>query len=240
MRVIKDFEASLKNLSPPTKRAYLAGAKSVLRAAFAGSDPCGGCASYAELWARIRDFKPQKPIRARPFLRFVESPQGPASPEALQSIRRWVIEALANRLQKNPSLTSRRDAALLAALCAAPARGNPRAWPKSCLAVTQSRVRLWEKDVQEPALGLALRHWHRWQERLSRPDQRRLYRKALTWSHSALLFPGPSGAPLGRAALHNALRRLERVGEGRSAGLTPEKIRSAFLAGGERLPTRAV
>jgi hypothetical protein len=198
MRVIEDFEASLQHLSPSTKRAYLAGAKAVLRTAFTDSkDPCGCWASYADLWARIRDFKPQKPIRARPFLRFLESRQRPAPREDLEPIRRWVLEALdtANRLQKNPSVTDRRDAALLAALCAAPARGNPRAWPKGCLAVTQTRVMLWEKEVQEPALGLALRHWHRWQERLARPDQRRLYRKSLNGATQRCCFPDPA-APL--------------------------------------------
>ena len=60
----------------------------------------------------------------------------------------------------------------------------------------------------------------------------RLYRKSLQWSQSRLLFPGPNGAPLGRAALHNALRRLKAVGERSSIGpITPEKIRAAFLGG---------
>ena len=75
-------------------------------------------------------------------------------------------------------------------------------------------------------------------ERLARPEQRRLYRKSLQWSQSGLLFPGPSGAPLSRAALHNALRRLNLAINGRVklAGdhnnvgpITPEKIRAAFL-----------
>jgi hypothetical protein len=44
----------------------------------------------------------------------------------------------------------------------------------------------------------------------------RLYRKSLQWSQSRLLFPGPNGAPLGRAALNNALRRLKAVGESSS------------------------
>ena len=78
----------------------------------------------------------------------------------------------------------------------------------------------------------ALRFWHAWRERLARPDQRRLYRKSLKWSQSRLLFPGPNGAPLGRAALHNALRRLSAVGErSRIQPVTPEKIRVAFLCG---------
>jgi hypothetical protein len=43
-------------------------------------------------------------------------------------------------------------------------------------------------------------------------------------------FPGPNGAPLSRAALHNALRRLDFAGPPNTIGLiTPEKIRAAFL-----------
>jgi hypothetical protein len=91
-------------------------------------------------------------------------------------------------------------------------------------------VPLWAEEVLEPALGLALRYWHLWRERLARPDQRRLRRKSLAWGQSALLFPGPGGAPLASKALHNALRRLTGGGEGGGAGLTPEKIRAAFLA----------
>ena len=158
----------------------------------------------------------------------------------MSPIRRWVIEALdkANRLQKNPSLTARRDAALVAALCAAPSKGNPRAWPKGCLAVQDGRVILWEEAVQEPALAFALRFWAHWRERLSRPDQRRLYRKNLKWAHSGLLFPGPGGGPLSRAAPHHALRRLTGAGEG---GLvTPEKVRAAFLSARGRCSAGAV
>jgi hypothetical protein len=238
-RAIAEFDASLHGLRPSTRRLYLAGAKALLRAAFPGPAGPPPAASYAELWARLRDVKLPAPARARPFLRFLDSRQGPAPPEDLEPIRRWVIEALdqANRLQKNPSVADRRDAALLATLCAAPTRGNPRQWPKGCLAVTETGVTLWGEGVLEPSLGLALRYWHLWRERLARPDQRRLRRKSLAWGHSALLFPGPAGAPLAGKALHNALRRLTGGGEGGGAGLTPEKIRAAFLAaGGDRPP----
>ena len=126
---------------------------------------------------------------------------------------------------------------IVAALCAAPARGNSRTWPKDCLALREARLTLWEEDVREPALGLALRHWHHWRERLSRPEQRRLYRKSLKWAQSGLLFPGPGGGPLSRAAPHNALRRLIGVGEG---SLTPEQVRAAFLAALARPPAGAV
>ena len=134
---------------------------------------------------------------------------------------------------KNPSIATRRDMALIAAICAAPARGTPRKWPENCLKISETEVLLWDAAIQEPCFALSLRFWHAWRERLARPDQRRLYRKSLKWSQSRLLFPGPNGAPLGRAALHNALRRLNVAGERSSSiqPITPEKIRVAFLCG---------
>ena len=48
----------------------------------------------------------------------------------------------------------------------------------------------------------------------------------------AYIMEGPNGATLGRAAMHNALRRLYAAGERSSIQpLTPEKIRIAFLRG---------
>ena len=92
------------------------------------------------------------------------------------------------------------------------------------------RLLLWDAAIKEPCFALALRFWYVWRERLARPDQRRLYRKSLGWSQSQFLFPGPNGAPLSRAALHNALRRLNLARELNSIGpITPEKIRAAFL-----------
>ena len=133
---------------------------------------------------------------------------------------------------KNPSITSRRDSGPIAAICAAPAKGTPRKWPKNCLRITENEVLLWDAAIEEPCFAISLRFWHAWRERLARPDQRRLCRKSLQWSQSRLLFPGPNGALLGRAALHNALRRLNAVGERSSIGpITPEKIRTAFLCG---------
>jgi hypothetical protein len=131
---------------------------------------------------------------------------------------------------KNPSIATRRDTALIAALCVAPAKGTPRKWLENCLKVEGREVLLWDAAIQEPCFALPLRFWHAWRERLGRPDQRQLYRKSLQWSQSRLLFPGPNGAPLSRAAMHNALRRLSLAEESNSIGLiTPEKIRAAFL-----------
>ena len=149
-------------------------------------------------------------------------------------LRSWVIQTLAKRMrsEKKPSIATRRDLGLIAALCAAPARESPRKWPENSLKIEGHEVFLWDLAIEEPCFAVSLRFWHAWRERLARPDQRRLYRKSLQWSQSRLLFPGPNGAPLSRAALHNALRRLNLAGERNSIGLiTPEKIRAAFLSG---------
>jgi hypothetical protein len=137
------------------------------------------------------------------------------------------------RFGKNPSISTRRDSGLIAALCAAPTRGTPRKWPEKSLKIEGREVLLWDTAVEEPCFAVSLRFWRAWRERLARPDQRRLYRKSLEWNQSRLLFPGPNGAPLSRVALHNALRRLNLAGERNSVGLiTPEKIRAAFLSRG--------
>jgi hypothetical protein len=135
-----------------------------------------------------------------------------------------------SRSVKNPSIATRRDTALIAALCAAPSKGTPRKWPENCLKIEGREVLLWDTTIEEPCFAMSLRFWHSWRERLARPDQRRLYRKSILWGQSRLLFPGPHGAPLSRAALHNALRRLNLTGKRNSPRtITPEKIRAAFL-----------
>ena len=152
----------------------------------------------------------------------------------LTALQNWVIQRLAKQMrsEKNPSITTRRDSGLIAALCAAPSKGTPRKWPENCLKIEGREVLLWDTPIEEPCFNVSLRFWHSWRERLARPDQRRLYRKSFLWSQSQLLFPGPNGAPLSRAAMHNALRRLDLVGSPNSIGLiTPEKIRAAFLFG---------
>ena len=154
------------------------------------------------------------------------------SDEDSAALQNWVIQTLAKQMrsEKNPSIATRRDSGLIAALCAAPSKGTPRKWPENCLKIEGREVLLWDAAIEEPCFAVSLRFWHAWRERLARPDQRRLYRKSLQWSQSRLLFPGPNGAPLSRAALHNALRRLNFAGERNSIGLiTPEKIRAAFL-----------
>ena len=232
-QVVKDFEQSLETLRPSTRRVYVAGARAAIRAA--SLEPWQS-PSTNELLASIGKSPTGKRARISPFLAFLGSrgPKQPVLNEDSAALQNWVIQRLAKQMRfvKNPSIASRRDTALIAAICAAPARGTPRKWPQNCLKITEPEVLLWDAPIEVPCLAYALRLWHAWRERLARPDQRRLYRKSLKWSQSSLLFPGPNGAPLGRAALHNALRRLNVAEEcSTSQPITPEKIRIAFLCG---------
>ena len=231
--VVKDFEQSLENLRPSTRRVYVAGARAAIRAA--SLEPWQS-PSRNQLLASIGKSPTGKRARISPFLDFLGGggPKQSVSDEDSAALQNWVIQTIVKQMRfvKNPSIATRRDMALIAAICAAPARGTPRKWPQNCLKITETEVLLWDVAIQEPCFALALRFWHVWRERLARPDQRRLYRKSLKWSQSRLLFPGPTGAPLGRAALHNALRRLSVAGERSSSQpITPEKIRAAFLRG---------
>src|SRR5208283_2162120 len=229
--VVKDFEQSLESLRPSTRRVYVAGARAAIRAA---SLELWQSQSTNEILASIGKSPLEKRTRISPFLDFLDGggSKESVSNEELAALQNWVIQRLAKQIRfvKNPSIAIRRDMALIAAISAAPAKGTPRKWPKSCLKITEGDVLLWEVAIKEPCFAISLQFWHAWRERLARPDQRRLYRKSLQWSQSRLLFPGPNGAPLGRAALHNALRRLGAVGECSSIQpITPEKIRIAFL-----------
>ena len=231
--VVKDFEQSLGNLRPSTRRVYVAGARAAIRAA---SLNLWESPSATDLLASIGKSPIEKRVRISPFLDFLGGgvPKQLVSDQDSAALQNWMIQTIAKQMRfvKNPSIVSRRDTALIAALCAAPARGTPRRWPENCLKITETEVLLWDAPIKERCFAVSLRFWHAWRERLARPDQRRLYRKSFQWSQSRLLFPGPNGAPLGRAALHNALRRLSVAGERSSIQpITPEKIRAAFLRG---------
>jgi hypothetical protein len=208
--VVKDFEQSLQSLRPSTRRVYVAGARAVIRAA--GLE-IWQSTSASDLLASIEQF-PENSARVSPFLDFLGGgTKQSLSEQESATLRNCVIQGIAKQMRfvRNPSIASRRDLGLIAALCVAPARGTPRKWPVNCLKITDAEVLLWDAPIKEPCFALALRFWHAWRERLARPDQRRLYRKALKWSQSRLLFPGPNGDPLGRAALHNALRLVKRL-----------------------------
>ena len=229
--VVKDFEQSLESLRPSTRRVYVAGARAAIRAA---SFELWQSPSTTDLLASIVKSPTEKRARISPFLDFLGDgePKELVSDEDSAALQNWVIQRIAKQMRsvKNPSIATRRDSGLIAALCAAPARGTPRKWPENCLKIEGHEVLLWDTAIEEPCFAVSWRFWHAWRERLARPEQRRLYRKSPQWSQSGLLFPGPSGAPLSRGALHNALRRLDFARPPNSIGpITPEKIRAAFL-----------
>jgi hypothetical protein len=231
--VVKEFEQSLGNLRPSTRRIYVAGARTAIRSA---NLELWQCPSTGELLASLGQSPTEKKARISPFLNFLGGGelQELVSDEGSTALQNWVIQTLAKRMRSviNPSIATRRDLGLIAALCAAPARGTPRKWPENSLTIEGREVLLWDTAIEEPCFAVSLRFWHAWRQRLARPDQRRLYRKSFLWGQSRLLFPGPNGAPLNRAALHNALRRLDFAGPPNSIGpITPEKIRAAFLCG---------
>jgi hypothetical protein len=224
--LIAEFKRALKGRKPSTLRLYLAGAKAALKTAHVRASD-----TVPAVIAAIRENPPRDGSRVSPFLRFLTAVQRTDDSLAIQL---WLIQLLGKRLraQKNPSIATRRDMALLAALCTAPDRGDPRRWPLCCLKVDRGIVYLWDRRVEEPACALSLSLWCAWRERIARPEQSRLYRKSTGYSKSELLFPGPRGAMLSRVALHNALKRINnRAGEGTRAKITPHKIKCAFLAG---------
>ena len=195
------------------------------------------CESCEELLALFRENLAQKrfpkALRLAPFLRFLES-KSPKHPEEIpdyEPIRNWVLD----RIEKETKSTRkalhfiRRDLAMLACLCIAPEKGSPRSWAKTALAVARKgggfEVKLWDKAVETPGLALTLLYWHSWRERLDRPEQSRLHRKA--WAYSLLLFPNSKGEALKKQAMHDALRRLGVPELG--VRLTPELVRKAFL-----------
>jgi len=236
MNPIEEFAAfEGKVYAETTRRVYLSAAKKTLK--IVGRTP-ENCGSYEELLALLRENLAQKrlpkALRIAPFLSFLDSkiPKKPEDIPDYGSIRAWVID----RIEKGTKATRkalhfiRRDLAMLACLCVAPEKGSPRSWPKGALAVARKgggfEVKLWDKPVDTPGLALALLYWHTWRERLDRPEQSRLHRKA--WAYSDLLFPNSRGETLTKHAMRNALSRLGVRAEG-GVRLTPELVRKAFL-----------
>jgi hypothetical protein len=236
MNPIEEFAAFEGKLyAATTRRVYLSAAKMALKIVGKTAENCG---SYEELLASLRENLPQKKLlkglRIAPFLRFLDS-KIPKKPENIPNygpIRAWVIDEIEKETRETRKALHfvRRDLAMLACLCVAPEKGSPRRWPKGALAIARKgggfEVKLWDKPVDTPGLALALLYWHTWRERLDRPEQSRLHRKA--WACSNLLFPNSKGEVLGKQAIHDALSRLGVQSEGR-VRLTPELIRQAFL-----------
>jgi hypothetical protein len=167
--VVKDFEQSLENLRPSTKRVYVAGARAAIRAA---SLEFWQSPSATDLLASIGKAPTEKRARISPFLDFLggEGSKQSVSHEDSVSLQNWVIQSLAKQMRsgKNPSIATRRDTALIAALCAAPARGTPRKWPENCLKIEGREVLLWDVAIEEQCFAISLRFWHAWRERLAR------------------------------------------------------------------------
>jgi hypothetical protein len=96
----------------------------------------------------------EKRARISPFLDFLGGggPKQSVSHEDSVTLQNWVIQTIARQMRsvKNPSITSRRDTALIAAICAAPAKGTPRRWPQNCLKITENEVLLWDASIEEP------------------------------------------------------------------------------------------
>ena len=159
--VVKDFEQSLRNLRPSTKRVYVAGARAAIRAASLEL-----WQSTTDLLASIGKSPTEKRARISPFLDFLGGggPNQSISDEEIVALRNWVIQTIAKQMHsvKNPSITSRRDTALISAICAAPAKGTPRKWPKNCLKITENEVLLWDASIEDSCFALPLRFWHAW------------------------------------------------------------------------------
>ena len=136
--VIEDFEQSLESLRPSTRRVYVAGAKAAIRAACL---ELWQSPSITDLLASIGKSPTEKRARISPFLDFLgdRGSKQSVSDEEIVALRNWVIQRLAKQMRsvKNPSITSRRDTALIAALCAAHAKAaNDRFRPTRVLSTT--------------------------------------------------------------------------------------------------------
>jgi hypothetical protein len=225
-----------KEYAPSTRRVYVSAAKKALKIAGKGPEDSG---SYEELLALLRENlatkKIPKALKIAPFLSFLDSriPKDPDDITDFAPIRTWVTDRVAEetRAARNASHFIRRDLAMLVGLCLAPGKGSPRHWPKSALVVKRQKaggfeVKLWDRTVENQGFALTLLYWHTWRERLDRPEQSRIHRKA--WAYSDLLFPNSKGEALTKYAMRNALSRLSVRGEGR-VRLTPGMIRRAFL-----------
>jgi hypothetical protein len=123
--LLEDFEQSLENLRPSTRRVYLAGARAAIRAARL---ELWQCPSATELLASLGESPTEKRVRISPFLDFLGGgePKELVSAQDSPALRNWVIQRLAKetRSVKNPSIATRRDLGLIAAPMRGACQGN--------------------------------------------------------------------------------------------------------------------
>jgi hypothetical protein len=150
--------------------------------------------STTDRLASIGKSPTEKRARISPFLDFLgdREPKNSPSDQGAAALQNWVIQRLGRQMRtvKNPSIATRRDSALIAALCAAPARGTPRKWPDNCLKVEGREALLWDAAIEEPCFAVSLRFWHAWRE------TNRGSTANLSGGANPDSFPGPNGAPL--------------------------------------------
>ena len=112
--------------------------------------------SATDLLASIGKSPTEKRARILPFLDFLggRQPKKSVSDQDAAALQNWVIQRLAKQMRfvKNPSIASRRDSGLIAALCAAPSRGTPRKWPQNCLKIMDTEVLLWDAPVRRKVI----------------------------------------------------------------------------------------
>jgi hypothetical protein len=110
--VVKDFEQSLENLRPSTRRVYVAVARSAIRSAHL---ELWQCPSTGELLASLGESPTEKKARISPFLNFLGDGELEEllSDEDSAALQNWVIQRLAKQMrsERNPSITTRRDSA---------------------------------------------------------------------------------------------------------------------------------
>jgi hypothetical protein len=97
-QVVKDFEQSLENLRPSTRRVYAAGARAAIRAA---SLELWQSPSTNELLALVRESPTEKKARISPFLAFLGGgrPKTSLSDEGSAALQNWVIQTIANQMR---------------------------------------------------------------------------------------------------------------------------------------------
>ena len=96
--VVKDFEQSLENLRPSTRRVYVAAAKTAIRSAHW---EIWQCPSTGELLASLGRSPTEKKARISPFLNFLGDGELEelVSDEDSAALRSWVIQRLAKQMR---------------------------------------------------------------------------------------------------------------------------------------------